>query len=122
MDPTVYTFIYKIIFRWLISLSGFFIVGVKSRATRSSGKVTAVGKGTKSIVAETRNVNVRGITTSSTSSCDARRRPNGAKATARTGPRKNNIMAIPTVQRPEINWAKRIEMTWAAGKNGFAIR
>lgn len=122
MDPTVYTFIYKIILRWLISLSVLSIVGVKSRVTRSSGKVTAVGRGTKSIAAETRNVNVRGITTSLTSSCDARRRPNGAKATVRTGPRKNNIMAIPTVQRPETNLAKRIEKTWAAGKNGFAIR
>lgn len=122
MDPTVYTFIYKVISRWLISLSGLSAVGVKSRVTRSSGKVTAVGRGTKSIAAETRNVSVRGITTSLTSSCDARRRPNGAKATARTGPRKSNIMPIPTAQRPETNWAKRTERTWAAGKNGFAIR
>lgn len=90
--------------------------------TRSSGKVMAVAKGTKSIVAETRSANDRGITTSLTNSCDARRRPNGVKATARTEPRKNNIMAILTAQRLETNWARRIERTWAAGKNGFAIR
>lgn len=122
MDPTVYTFIYKVIFKWLILLSGFSIVGVKSRVTRSSGKVTAVARGTKSIAAETRSANDRGITMSLTNSCDARRRPNGVKATARTEPRKTNIMAILSAQRPETNWARRIERTWAAGKNEFAIR
>lgn len=121
MDPTVYTFIYKVIFKWLILLSGLSIVGVKSRVTRSSGKLTAVARGTKSIAAETRSANDRGITMSLTNSCDVRRRPNGVKATARTEPRKTNIMAILTALRPETNWARRIERTWAAGKNGFAI-
>lgn len=92
------------------------------RVTRSSGKVTAVARGTKSIAAETRSANDRGITTSLTNSCGARKRPNGVKVTARTEPRKTNIMAILTAQRLETNWEKRIERTWAAGKNGFAIR
>lgn len=92
------------------------------RVTRSSGKVTVVARGTKSIAAETRSANDRGITTSLTSLCDARRRPNGVKATVRTEPRKTNIMAILSAQRLETNWEKRIERTWAAGKNGFAIR
>ncbi len=122
LNPTVYTFIYKVIFKWLILLSGLSIVGVKSRVTRSSGKLTAVARGTKSIAAETRSANDRGITMSLTNSCDVRRRPNGVKATARTEPRKTNIMAILTALRPETNWARRIERTWAAGKNGFAIR
>lgn len=89
--------------------------------TRSSGNVTAVARGTKSIVVETRSANDRGITTSLTNSCGARKRPNGVKVTARTEPRKTNIMAILTAQRLETNWEKRIERTWAAGKNGFAI-
>lgn len=92
------------------------------RVTRSSGKVTVVARGTKSIAAETRSANDRGITTSLTNSCGARKRPNGVKVTARTEPRKTNIMAILTAQRLETNWEKRIERTWAAGKNGFAIR
>lgn len=90
--------------------------------TRSSGRATAVARGTKTIVAETRIVNGKGITTSSTSSCDAKKRPNGVKVTARTGPRKTNTTAIHTARRQATNSVKMTEKTWATEKNGFVTR
>lgn len=62
--------------------------GVSLRATRSRGSSTAAGRETKITAGKTRRGSGSVTTTSLTSSCGARTRPSGAKATARSGPRR----------------------------------
>lgn len=99
------------------------IVEFSWRVIRSSGMATAAGREKKTRRAEKRSASGSGITMSLTSSCAARRRPNGAKATVTTGQRKMaTTMATPTALRWGISQVKRTEMRWGAGRNVFVIR
>lgn len=91
---------------------------VSLRATRSRGSSTAAGRETKITEGKMRRENDSATTTSLTSSCAAKTRPSGARATARSEPRRRaTTTATRTVPTVETSWERRTGTTWVTGRS-----
>lgn len=96
---------------------------VSLRVTRSSESIcsTAADREKRSTEAKTRKGNASDTIMNLTSSCGAKTRQNGGRATARNekkeGRRRDIITGITTALTMETNWGRRTGMTWVIGKN-----
>lgn len=91
--------------------------------TRSRGSSTAADREIRITEGKMKIGNDSDTTTSLISSCAAKTRPNGEKATARTEPRKRGTTtAILTVLTVETNWERRTGRTWVTGRNASVTR
>lgn len=96
---------------------------VSLRATRSRESSMDGGRETRITEGKTKRGNDSDTTMSLINSCAARMKPNGAKATARTEPRRRGtITASPTVLTAETNWGRRTGRTWVIGRNASETR
>ncbi|XP_035460545.1 regulator of nonsense transcripts 3A isoform X4 [Scophthalmus maximus] len=96
---------------------------VSPRATRSRGSSTAGGRGTRTTEGRTRRGNDSDTTTSLISSCGAKTRPSGGRATAKTGPRKRGTTTgFLTVPTAGTSWERRTGRTWVIGRSASETR
>lgn len=108
---------------WECFVGFCFTVGFNWKVIRNSVMAPAADREIKIRGAEKRSASGSGITTSLTSSCAARRKRNGARATVTTEQRKMaTTMATPTALRWGTSQARRTGMTWRAGRNAYVIR
>lgn len=98
----------------------------RSRKSSESTCSTAADREKRSTEAKTRKENASDTITNLTSSCAAKTRQNGGRATARNekkeGRRRDTIMAITTALIMETNWGRRTGTTWVVGKNASETR
>lgn len=98
-------------------------LGVSLTATRSSGSSTAADWERRTTEAKRMRGNDSDTTTTLTSSCGTRRRPDGGRVIATTEPRKRGIItAFLTAPTLETNWQKMTGRIWVTGKSASETR
>lgn len=96
---------------------------VRPTATRSRESSTAADRERRTTEAKMMRGNDSAITTTLTSSCGTRRKPDGGRVIATTEPRKRGIItAFLTVLTLETNWERMTGMIWLTGRSASETR